>query len=316
MKNRNTLKRAFFILLLSAGLGSTAHAAFQLPVLSPRLSAMGGVPLAGSDDAADMFTNPAALSALRTGEVYFMYDSMFAGLAGAAAMHQGFLSAAVPTSAGVFAAGANDFMASGLQEERTVALAFARSLGAGFSVGFAAKQLYQDYKVAGDPLAASDPVFMHGTSRSAAAFDAGLLATPADDWKAGLSVHNVNQPDVGIASVDRVNASYDFGLAHLFRYSGIRAAFGLSYGDPGYGTLSDHLIPALGLEKMYLGDRLALRAGINTNELTGGFGVLWGRIGLDYAFSLNRNILADNAGTHKVGLRYMFGDEPSVQASK
>jgi hypothetical protein len=308
MRKQNAITRAFFILPLLAVLGMEARAAFELPLLSPRLSAMGGVPVTLGGDSAELFTNPAALGQLRSPDVYFMYNSLFTGLTGAASMHQGFLSAAVPTRSGVFAAGAGDFLASGLQEERTIALAFARSIVEGVSVGFAAKQLYQDYKVAGDPLAASDPVFMSGTSRSAAALDFGVLATPSDDWRAGLSVHNLNQPDVGIASVDRVPASFDFGVAHLFREAGVRAAFGLSYSNPGYGSLSDKLIPALGFEKTYLNDRFALRGGINTNELTGGFGVLWGRIGLDYAFSLNRNILADNAGTHKVGLRYMFGD--------
>src|SRR5262249_36020488 len=151
------------------------------------------------------------------------------------------------------------------------------------------KQLYQDFKVSGDPLAASDPVFMNGTSRSAAAFDAGLYVEPADDWQAGLSIQNLNEPDVGLASIDRVSPAYGLGLSRFFRDSRFRAAFGLSYSNPGYGTISDNLIPALGVEKLYWNDRIALRGGLNTNQFTAGFGVRWGRIGLDYAFSLNRH---------------------------
>ena len=51
---------------------------------------------------------------------------------------------------------------------------------------------------------------------------------------------------------------------------------------------------------------LALRLGANSYEYTGGFGLSWGRTTFDYALVINKNLMEDNAGSHKLGMTYRF----------
>jgi hypothetical protein len=286
-------------LLISAG---PARAAFDQPFLTAQSASMGGASLAGSGDPAAIFVNPADTAGLKRVQTYFTYNSLFTGLSGASGMGNGFIATGVPTRIGSLSAGVGLFSAPGLMQERTVSLGFARSF-AGVQVGVAAKALSHAFSQGGDPLAANDPVFRSGSARSAASFDAGVSFPLGGVLQAGVAVRNINRPDVGLASEDRVPRQVQAGLA--LKVFGIRATGDLSVLQSGAST--GQAVPAFGLEKVISDGKMAFRLGASTNQISGGFGIMLGRVGLDYALVFHRDLMQNNAGSHTVGLRLEFG---------
>lgn len=290
-----------------------ARAAFDVPMFTPQASAMGGASLAAEADSAALFVNAAGGARLSGAEGYFMYNQPYAGLPGASGLGQGLLSVGVPTKLGTIGVGIGDFQAAGLMEERAVGLGWARRLFDDVDGGVALKYLNQNYLVGSDP-AASDPVFQHGTARGAFALDAGIIARLSDSWSAGLSARNLNEPDLGLAGVDRVPREFQAGLACRIESWALRLTLDDEYRDVPSGSFSDRNRPAVGLEKRLVDDRIRFRVGADPDRFSGGVGVRFGGMTLDYAFILARGLLANNAGTHQVGLRWRFG-EPALSRS-
>jgi hypothetical protein len=137
-----------FALLVAIGvIASPARAAFQNPIVSPESAAMAGASLTSSHDSTSLFSNPAQLAGMAQPDFYFMYDQMYAGLAGVGTIGQGFVSAAVPSRLGSFGFALGMFRASGLIEERTLAVTYARALNDRIEVGVTGKQLYHSYLI-------------------------------------------------------------------------------------------------------------------------------------------------------------------------
>lgn len=297
---------------LAAGLllgtsSSTAFASFQYPLNSARSAALGGASVYGAPEAGALFQSPASPAGLERAEAYALYQKVAAGGEGAG-LGQGLLAAAVPTRLGVLGLGVADFHASGLLDERAAAVTLGGGLFGSVSGGVAVKYLRRDFLSGGDPLAAADPVFAGGTSKGAAAFDLGLRADPSREFSLGAVVRNANSPDLGLRSEDRVPREYQAGASWLLGGWGLRVSGDLSYRDSRVGTLRDRLTPGIGLEKTLEGQPVALRVGANTDQFSAGVGLELGRLGIDYSFVLSRELAADNAGTHLLGLRYRFGE--------
>ncbi|HEX4047740.1 MAG TPA: hypothetical protein VH309_07900 [Elusimicrobiota bacterium] len=292
------------VLALTAAPG---RAAFDVPVMTPQAAAMGGASLANTADSASLFLNPAGSSRLSGPEAYFMYDQLYAGLEGVGGIGQGFAAAGVPTKFGTFSAGFADFQAAGLLEDRVLGLGYSRRLFPGLDAGVTGKYLSQSYLVGSDPAAASDPVFANGTSRSAFALDAGLIATLGDAVKAGLAVRNLNEPDLGLATVDRVPREVQAGLSYDVRPWALRLTADYLYTDAQAGTLTQRSLPSVGLQKGFAEDRVQLRLGATPDQFSGGVGIRFGPLDFDYAFILSLGLLSNNAGTQQVGIRYRFG---------
>ncbi len=307
----STWSRAAAVLLLLGAAGPAAAAFQDLPV-SPQAAAMGGSALAARDSTA-LFSNPAELGLVSSPDVYFMYDQMYAGLSGVGAIGQGLLSATAPTRLGVFTAGVGTLMAQGLENEREIAFSYARRAGA-LSWGLTAKQLYLGYSIGGDPGAAADPVFANGTSRTAAAFDAGLAYQASGPLTLGLVVRNINEPDMGLASVDRVPRQIQASALYALPRAGLRLAADFLYSDQTWGTLGDRVIPSVGLEKAFYRGRAAFRLGVTSLGLCAGAGIRLGSLGLDYAVLFQRELMGGNFGTQMIGLRYYFGGASRPEA--
>lgn len=284
-----------------------ARAAFDVPVMSPQAAAMGGASLANTGDSASLFLNPAGSARLRSAEAYFMYDQLYAGLPGVAPIGQGFAAAGFPTRIGTFSAGLSEFQAAGLLQDRALGLSYSRRLLDGIDAGVTGKYLSQSYLIGSDPGAASDPVFANGTSRSAFALDAGLIATLSDAVKAGLAVRNLNEPDLGLASVDRVPREIQAGLSYDVRPWDLRLTADYLYTDVQAGTLTQRSTPSVGLQKGFVGDMIRFRLGATPEQFSGGVGIRFGPVDFDYAFILSLGLLSNNAGTQQVGIRYRFG---------
>lgn len=284
-----------------------ARASFDNPLITPQAAAMGGASLAGIGDSAALFLNPAAAARLERPEAYFMYDQLYTGLKGVGGIGQGFASFGVPTKYGTLAAGYGEFQAAGLLDERVVGLSYSRTLFGKLDAGVTGKYLSHSYLIGSDPAAASDPVFAHGTARSALALDAGVIATLTESLKAGLAVRNINEPDVGLAAPDRVPREAQAGLSYDFKAWDLRLTADYVYRDVPSGTFSDRTLPSVGLEKGFVDDMIRFRVGATPDQFSGGIGVRYGSVDFDYAFVLNRGVLASNAGSQQAGFRYRFG---------
>lgn len=293
--------------LLLAAAALPARAAFQYPLTSAQSAAMGGVSVYGTPEAGGLFQNPAAAAGLERGEAYFLYNKLYAGQE-SANIGQGIMAAAVPTKLGVIGAAVANFHAAGLMDERVGSVSLSRRLFGRVHGGLALKYLHHDYLTGSDPLAAADPVFANGTSKGAASFDAGVKADLTDELSAGASVRNINSPDVGLASEDRVPREYQAGASYDVKPWGLRVSGDVLYRDNKVGTLRDRMVPAVGLEKRFEDERIRFRVGANTEQLSAGVGINVGKLGFDYAFVIARNLASDNAGTHLIGLKYRFGE--------
>lgn len=284
-----------------------ALAAFDAPSLSARSAALGGASLAGQGDSSALFLNPAALSGLKGSEAYLMYNRLYAGLSGVGTIGQGFASLGVPTSLGTVGVGLSDFKASGLLEERILGLAFARRFGAVLQAGFGVKYLHHRYLTGSDPAAAADPVFKNGAAKGAPALDLGVIAALTPDLDVGAAVRNINSPDLGLATEDRIPRELQAGAAYRLAPFALRVTADFVYRATRSGTFRDRSRPSLGLEKSVQGERLKLRVGAGLDQLTGGIGLRAGPVVVDYAFVLSRELLTETAGNHQIGIRYHFG---------
>jgi hypothetical protein len=268
---------------------------------------MGGASLPSRASAASLFVNPANTAALPSTEAYFLYNQIYAGQEGTGGIGQGFAALAVPTKAGTFGVALGDFEAAGLMQERIVGLGWARRFTRRVEAGVAGKFLYHRFLTGSDPLAANDPVFRDGSSRGAFALDAGARVAASDALALGLAVRNVNRPDVGLASEDRVAREWQAGVSYDVKGWAMRLTADYLYRELEGGTLAERGTPSVGLEKSLAEDRVKFRVGADPHQLSAGVGVGFGGFGFDYAFVLARELAGSNAGTHQVGLKYRFG---------
>lgn len=299
-------KRLAALLLTTALAARPALAAFQQSFASPQAAALGNAALANTADSSALLTNPAATAGIRGRDVYFMYNQLYAGAKGMGGLDDGYMTAATGSKLGVFSVGVATFRAQNLKLERTIALGWAKTSGR-WAFGAAAKHLYHNYLIDNDPTAPGDPVFRNGTARSAFGVDFGATYHATSALSFGAVVRNLNSPDVGLDTEDRVPRELQAAAAYDFKRHGLRVTADVAYRDAEWGQTQDRLTPGVGLEKWVSDGRAAFRVGATTLGASAGVGLNLGRIGFDYTFAIKRHLADAGYGTHMVGLRVKFG---------
>jgi len=303
------MKRRFLLILTVslAAICGEARAAFQLQPQSVRAASMGAGVLASAGEAVSVFTSPAGLAFVERPQASFLYSKLYAGLPNVN-LSLGSMAFAMPTPLGQVGIGFGGFMAPGLKQERTLALGLAQGFfGDRLHVGVTGKQLHHSYAIGSDPRAASDPVFANGTSKSAFGVDLGASLAVGQMFRIGVSAQNLNEPDVGLASRDMVKRKIDFGVEFDLGGLGLKAIGNMQLENSAVRTEQGAFLPAFGVEKTLGSEGFVVRAGMSPLKFAGGFGVKVGRTGIDYALVMNRNLIADNFGTHQIGLTLEFG---------
>lgn len=302
-------KGLFLILCGIAAATMNANAVFSADsACGARSSAMGGAFTAVSGGAEAVCSNPATLLELSSPELTAAYGRLFSGLTDDSKIGQGYFGFAAPVKRylpGAAAFAWNDTRLSEAYSETSYSVSYATTVYRGIGAGLTLKYLRRSY--VSDAYTALDPVFANGYSKGALGADLGFFYRPQTNYAFGLSFKNLNKPDMGLASADRLPVEVRAGASYLMRASllDIDAAFA----GPDY-TVSTGL--EYSFQKRYA-LRMGLAAGNNSRRNVNiGFGGRFGLAAFDYAFSLPIGGIANTNGSHRLAFSFRFGNEADL----
>lgn len=284
-----------------------------------RPAGMGEAFTSVADDTNALLFNPAGLTRIRHLEINGMYSDLFTGLNtrlyNGQQDHTGYnyLSLAIPLdrSVGTVGVGWAHFNTI-LYKENTFLLSYGRclwspytmDLGVEIDAGVSLKGL--QWLVEANEFT-TDPAYFPYSERQKTAFtaDAGVLATVYDGVQVGLSADNLIPADVGLTVKEYVPTVLRLGASYQLHWENSPLDSILSAAE--VTARNQVYIPKAGVESRWFKDRLAVRAGINTEGLTAGLSVREQMprsplaIRMDYAFAYPW-YLADTFGSHRIGL--------------
>lgn len=314
--------------VLGATLVSLPLFAFDEFPVGARPAAMGEAFTAVADDVHSLYYNPAGLASLYRPEATAYYARPYPGLSDQSKTAHTFVGAAMPIPKngrwGGLGIGYQEFRVDSLFKERTVTLAYGRSFFSDrLALGLGLKQLNrlfgetndtQNAFLGEDPgnrTFAEDPVFQNGHEKSALGVDLGSLYAVIPQVRVGLSLANVNRPDMGLTQKDplpmvtRLGAVYDktyskLGLevshrTFLSGQSDTRLHLGgeREWGFKRFGLLSLRGGAALGGRDYR---QVNLGAGYEVNGMV-----------LDYVFTIPLGAADGTGNVQNVSLSFKFG---------
>ena len=289
---------------------NVAYAAFTATSQGSRPAAMGSAFTAVADGADTVLYNPAGLAHIANPEAIFTYAKPYSGLEGVN-LGSHFTAFAVPLKGnGAIALGWVNFFSQDQYQEDMLCLSYGRNMNERISLGGALKYLGHRYTL--DERTAGDSVFGGGNSKYAVAVDVGaLMRLPISDEKTinlAFSAKNLNQPDIGLKTEDKVPFELTIGGAYSFKET-IVPSLDITYRAQEWGGASDKIRIRLGAETWLHKRLIALRGGVNSSEIALGFGLnprLWNwDIQFDYAF-LYPLLVKETTGTHHLSLSLKF----------
>ncbi len=286
------------VLLLTAA--GPAEAMFLTRDSMPRAGGMAGVMTALGNDVSAVYFNPAGLAGIYSDEVYAVYGNRFTGLDSSVNLMSG-------NAAGVYGItdrfgigmGIMSFTATDLYSEGEAIMRGGYEVGDGISVGAGIRLLWLSY--AEDDYTPLNEIFDGGLGTTGISFDIGARLV-RDRFVYGLSVSDINSPDMGLKHTDRVPLTLRAGVGYTPNIiTRIGGDFNLRGGE---------FDVSLGAER-YI-QNFALRAGFGAGSssylnATAGFGHEWKNLNIDYSFSYPLSGLRNHYGTHEIGIGYRFG---------
>lgn len=260
-----------------------------------RAVAMGGAYTAIADDAYGLYWNPAGLGRVRKSSMTFQTNQYFAD------MSQNYFAMAIPSLMGTWGMSVN-MLASGDMERTTMTSGKAgQVLGSfeardlGISFGWGAEFSH------GVTVGLSGR-FLQSTiddvSATAFAGDVGLQIQPVNNWSIGFALRNVGTGVKFMTVEDPLPTTFNLGTALRF-LPGRNLIASLDLSKP----KAESFVVNMGLELTLL-EHFSFRGGYSlegqslSSGFTGGFGVHFGILDLDYAFVPYGKL--DN--THRFGL--------------
>lgn len=170
------------------------------------------------------------------------------------------------------------------------------------AVGFNVKYLQEKYTMT-DYLRLS-PVFDYGNRSAVTAVsgDIGILYNLAPRFFMGMSVSDINQPNLGLMEQDQLPATGRVGIAWRENY--------LSWALDGM-VRENQWYYSTGFER-FIGKVLGVRMGLtyggrNYFVVAGGIGINLYRVQLDYVMQFPIMGLRDTSGTHRMSVTLRFG---------
>lgn len=336
-KTINLIIAVYFFLLIPYPLSLTpnVYADFDDLGAGARAIAMGNAFTAIADDAFGFYYNPAGPALLRRGQVGADYGKLWLGLDDGSDLSVAFGSIAMPmirarkaevkkstSTKKINLAEAAKFRTEtvnkgtilfawryfSLQQYYTEAayyIGFSKPVKEKWAWGFNLKILQEKYVI--DDYLIRSPVFEYGAKDSVQNFslDIGGLYNIAPRFFLGMSISDINQPDMGLQAAAPIPATIRLGLG--WRRKDLKWAADIVGKDSlWYGSF--------GLEKWFK-NLIAVRGGLtigglNFINLGSGFSVNIGDAQIDYVFQYPLSGIKDVSGTHRMSLVYRFGTPP------
>ncbi|OGR84263.1 MAG: hypothetical protein A2902_05170 [Elusimicrobia bacterium RIFCSPLOWO2_01_FULL_64_13] len=297
--------RTAALAFLLAGSAMPARAAFEQIGAGARPIGMASAFTAVADDAHAVYYNPAGLAQVRRGEMTAGYGKLFAGLKDNSNLGSGFLGIAQPLKSGKLGTLGVGWLSLNLQNayrEDVIGLSYGKELWVdGLFLGATGKILKR--KFGSDIYTAVDPLFaQHGYNTSNVSADLAMMYRPSASFSFGLMLKDLNQPNVGLASEDKVPAEIRGGFAYRQK----RLTF-----DGDISRKDKDLNVSVGIERLLL-KFVGLRAGVTAGsrqrrEITAGMSYNGNYFSLDYAFIFPLSGIESTSGSHRFGLTVRFG---------
>lgn len=284
--------------LLISGL---SYGAFYDMGQGARPIGLGNAFVAVADDANAMYYNISGISQLKEITSTATYSSYFLGIS------DSYISAVVPIhKAGAIGVSWLNTRAN-LYSENTITLGYSYPVDRAISFGLGVKMLLKNYST--DLTASTNPVF-NKTSASNFAVDLSLLAKLLDEITLGISVENINTPDIGLASPDLVARNYRGGLTYrlakdliitseaTYRRAELKTHLGLEYWIGGL------FLDSMGIKNGNIGFRGGVSYGTSSYlNASAGFSFFlptnFVDVRFDYSFTLPFNFV-DGSSTHRI----------------
>lgn len=311
------LRTLVLILITHNSVLSTARCAFDDNTWGVRPMGMAGAYTAVSNDANGALFNPAGSCRVQKLEIALGSAKLYTGLDGVDIGQNYFgMVRNFGQKAGAGGITWHSLYTPALYREDIVALTYSRAIMErswyDLLAGVNVKYMRHEYEL--DKRTADDPVFSDATSKAGVGADAGLiLMLNRIGLSFGITGRNINQPDVGLKTDDKVTAETAFGAAFSQKYNpflqleNFTFAFdvikkdGIVYGRSGFETT-------------FFDSRFVVRAGHQQEYVALGLGYkfyvgLYTSVGVDYAFAWPLAVENSN-GNHKLGVTVGFLAKP------
>jgi hypothetical protein len=321
------LMRILFALFASSLLArpSSLHAAFEDTGTGSRATALGDAYVAMGDDLLSLAYNPAALASVKEKELTSEYAKLFTGLSDGSNLSQTYLSYGQPIPwGGTLAVGWKQLSLDDLYKERTLSLGYGEWLTSDIAIGGTLKQLYHSFGVPNivvdnnGNVRSGTPNFFaqNGNSQTAYGADLGVLYRPTDRHTLGISILNINEPNIALSPADHEIVPREIRAALAYERSR-HLTFGAALQTKQSLDNSNDTIATGAAERTWAiegNDQVAIRGSLATgsrdyHQVNLGAGYRLGELQVDYAFVFNLGgiTLGDTSGTHRFSFTYRFG---------
>ncbi|MFA5858690.1 MAG: type IX secretion system membrane protein PorP/SprF [Elusimicrobiota bacterium] len=302
------LKTWLFAVVVLSFTITTCNAAFTEFATSVRAVGLGGSACGLTGDVNNVFGNPAGIFGLVTSQAGVAFYQIAPGVEGGA-VTQGMVAFGMPLkAAGITIAGRwLNMSVSGMYAEDTMGIAAAKSVNDKLTVGVEVKLLKASYK--GDEVA-NDVYFSAGTEAQGVALDAGAVFKAMSNIDIGISLKNVNQPNIAI------NSSAENKAPMIIRAG---MAYRLPQKSPGFVTADIVMNPtegteiSAGIEKNVFMKQLNVRGGVNyimdtqsSLNCSAGAGFAFGQMEANYAYVFQVMGGLVSYQNHYVGMNFKF----------
>jgi hypothetical protein len=320
------MKKLLIALALIASLTTPrVFAAFEDNGTGARGTALGSNYVSMGDDVLSLMYNPASLARVHDKEITTEYSKLYTGLSDGSNLSQYYFGYGQPIGwGGTLAFGWKQLSLDSLYSERTLSLGYGEWLTQDIAIGGALKQLHHSFGVPSmivddnGNIQAGTPSFFaqNGNSNTAYAGDLGVLYHMTERHTLGISIQNINEPNVALNPADheivprevQMSLAYD---AHrrLTLAAGVMTEESLANEQDYTWTGS-----AEKWWKLSEGDEVAIRGSLATGsrefqQMVLGAGYRMTSLELDYAYVFNLTGITpgDSMGTHRFSLTYRFG---------
>ncbi|OGS17523.1 MAG: hypothetical protein A3J83_06925, partial [Elusimicrobia bacterium RIFOXYA2_FULL_40_6] len=311
----------YFIAVVMLLISSNGYGDFSNFGVGARAQGMGNSFAGISNDVSAIYFNPAGLSLIKRGEFIADYSRLNLGMDDGSNLSTSFIGIAQPINMrkrkkgtfeyetqnyGTVGVGVLNFNFSGVYQENSVYLSYSRQVINNLYLGGSAKFMSESYIQ--DLYTRIDPVFEYGNkgSLSTVGLDAGALYIFLPQFFYGISIKNINQPEIGLSEKETLKPLINMGVGYGEKNTSIDVDMSLSEEGNNLG---------IGFERWFGNHQYALRSGLEFGsreykKLSLGSSYNMKKVQIDYSFSLLLAGLKDTAGTHRISFVYKFGRTP------